>query len=198
MGVTHVAWDTQVSKGWDSVAGDIMFFDFAQKRTVKQAKHGGMTLAEMGPAPPPDLPFPTTVATLGCNDTYKSGLYELADLTVPVFGPRSRAFPRPRRPGPPSGARAEELVHAAAFVVLDTKCHASLPASERSSFVQVAKRRVVRGKRGTLEIYLRASGMPAALPDPSPPGAPPSGEPAGPAAPDLPPSEREDPFDDSK
>ncbi len=58
MGVTHVAWDTQVSMGWDTVAGDLMFFDFALKRTVKHAKYGGMTLAEMGPLPGPASPVP--------------------------------------------------------------------------------------------------------------------------------------------
>jgi hypothetical protein len=201
MGVTHVAWDNQVSKGWDSVAGDLVFFDFALKRTAKPSKHGGMTLAEMGPRPA-EGPLPSTVAYLGCNDTYRSGLYELADLTVPVFGPKSRSYPAPRRAGPPRGASAEELAGAAAFVVLDPKCQPSLPASERNSFTLAAKRRVVRGKRGTLELYLRSAGAPGALPEgPAPtnsPAAPPTqGEPT-PASPDEPgaPAEREDPFDD--
>ena len=196
MGVTHVAWDTQISKGWDSVAGDIVFFQFAVKHTTKLTKHGGMSLTEMAPSPPAEGPFPAAVAYLGCNDTYRSGLYELSDLTVPVFGPKSRAYPRPRRPG--SGAAAEALVKAASFVVLDPKCQASIPGSDRTSFTLAAKRRVVRGKRGTLEIYLRNTGAPVTLPEAGAPAAAP-GEPAAPVAPEEPtaPSERDDPFEDS-
>ncbi|WP_437811451.1 hypothetical protein [Sorangium sp. So ce1078] len=172
MGVTHVAWDTQVSKGWDTVAGDLMFFDFALKRTVKHAKHGGMTLAEMGPPPDPQAPFPTTVAYLGCGNSYKSGLYELSDLTVPVFGPNNRAFPTPRVSGPPAGESAAALLDRAAFAVVDPKCH-SLPTSARRDFTLAAKRRVLLGGKGKLDLYLRkdsevsAPAAPAA-PEPTP------------------------------
>ncbi|MGK4001219.1 hypothetical protein WMF31_01240 [Sorangium sp. So ce1036] len=170
MGVTHVAWDTQVSKGWDTVAGDLMFFDFALKRTVKHSKHRGMTLAEMGPAPDPDTPFPTTVAYLGCGNAYKSGLYELSDLTVPVFGPNNRAFPAPRVSGPPGGASAAELLKQAAFAVVDPKCHPSLPADKRD-FMLAARRRVLLGGKGKLDLYVRKGGgpsTPAAAKPPAP------------------------------
>lgn len=171
MGVTHVAWDTQVSKGWDTVAGDLMFFDFALKRTVKPSKHGGMTLAEMGPPPDPQASFPTTVAYLGCNNAYKSGLYELSDLMVPVFGPNNRKFPAPRVSGPPSGASAAELLGQAAFAVVDPKCHSSLPSAAKRDFMLAAKRRVFIGGRGNLELYLRKEGTTSA------PAAPQSPEP---------------------
>jgi hypothetical protein len=198
MGVTHVAWDNQGSKGWDSVAGDIVFFDFALQHTVKPARHGGMVLATMGPAPAPDAKLPSPVAYLGCNDAYRSGLYELADLTVPVFGPKSRAYPPPRRPAPPKGESIEALLGEAAAVVLDPKCQ-SLSDAQSGSFTLAAKRRVVRGKRGTLKIYLRttgvASGAPLGPPPASPAGAAPSGEPDTPPEGNLDSSEPADSSD---
>ncbi|WP_437277675.1 hypothetical protein WME90_41610 [Sorangium sp. So ce375] len=185
MGVTHVAWDNHTSRGWDTVAGDLMFFDFALRRTVKPSKHGGMILAEMGPAPDPRAPFSTTVAYLGCGDAYKSGLYEVGDLTVPVFGPNNRAFPAPRVSGPPGGESAAALLERAGFAVVDSKCH-TLPAQATRDFTLAAKRRVLLGKKGQqLDIYLRKEEAPSA------PAAPPAPEPSSTES-DLPPEPGED------
>lgn len=201
MGVTHVAWEHQLSKGWDSVAGDLVFFDFVQRNTQKKAKHGSMWLAEMGPAPPPEMPFTGPVAWLGCNDkqSYRNGLYEVSDLTVPVFGPRANTYPPPRHPGPSGkngegggGATAEQLVRAAAFVVLDERCVKTLPAGTTSDFTLAAKRKERRIKGGVRDLYLRTAGAPAPLgstpapapaPEPTQP-EPPEAAPAQPPSPD--------------
>ena len=199
MGVTHVAWENQLSKGWDSIAGDLMFFDFALKHTGKKTRHGAMHLAEMAPPPPPTsahAPFDATVAWLGCNDRqgYASGLYQIPDLTVPVFGPKSRSYPPPRKPGPPSGATAEALVRAASYVVLDTRCQKSLPAGTATEFTLAAKRKEPRIKGAVREIYVRMNGAPTPLsggaaapsaPAPAQPSTPP-GPPGPPDPPDTP------------
>ena len=89
---------------------------------------------------------------------------------VPVFGPNNRAFPAPRVSGPPAGESAAALVDKAAFAVVDPKCH-SLPASARPDFTLAAKRRVLLGGKGKLDLYLRKDGevsAPAAAPSPEP------------------------------
>ncbi|EYF02110.1 Hypothetical protein CAP_7450 [Chondromyces apiculatus DSM 436] len=165
LGVTHIAWEKEVSKGWDTVAGDFMFFDFTLKHTRNRSAHGRMLLAALGP-PPADAPFPTGTAWLGCNDDYKSGYYELHDLTVPVFGPKRLAFPKPRVAlAAKDKAAAEALIEAASFVVIDPRCEKTTPPSVRASFTLAAKRKEAHGKRPTRELYVRTSGAPAPLPE---------------------------------
>src|SRR5262249_51123879 len=64
MGVTHIQWDAALSKGWDSLAGDIMFFHFALQEAIERKTVGGMMLAKM-PKAPPDAPFDDNVVFLG-------------------------------------------------------------------------------------------------------------------------------------
>lgn len=91
LGATHVLW-TGKSKGTDSLAGDIMFFDFVQHHTKDLGSPGGMHLGQM-PDGPPSEPFNDTVAVFSCPGSYPNGLYRVQDLRVPVYGPESRHFP---------------------------------------------------------------------------------------------------------
>lgn len=169
MGVTHVAWESELSKGWDSVAGDLVFFSFALNHTKNRSRHGRMVLAELGPPPVEDR-FPAGVAWLGCNDDYRNGLYELSEMTVPVFGPKRRALPKPRM----ADASAEELIGAASFVVVDGRCQRSLPPTFRTEFTLAAKRKEPLGKRPVRELYLRTGNTPGQQPPaPAPASAPP-------------------------
>src|SRR5206468_3109632 len=103
------------------------------------------------------------VAYLGCNDSYRSGVYRLEDMTVPVFGPNSAVYPQPLRSGPPNGALPEQLVQAAQYVVLDPVCYPTLPIQTSAAFVLAAKRRVVRAdkRRVYLEIWMRSAAVQA-------------------------------------
>lgn len=158
MGVTHLLWDTQDSKGWDSIAGDITFFSFALRHGMEKKSVGGMTFAKMSPPPEPGEAFPDAVAFLGCNTTYRSGLYTRADMTMAAFGPKGRTYPEPRRPGPPKGESAEALAKDADVVVLEVKCQSALPPSVSRDFTLAAKRAVFRTKRA-VEIWIRASSL---------------------------------------
>jgi hypothetical protein len=174
--VTHLLWDSQVSKGWDSLAGDIMFFDFALRYGEEPKKFGGSVLARM-PKEPPPAELDDRAVFLGCNDQYKSGLYRLKDLTVPVFGPKRTKFPAPERPGPPAGESADALVADAAFVVIDPRCQKTTPDKVRTGFTLAARRKVVNGPKGakTHEIWIRTPGRPAPAPSPAPVAAPDDG-----------------------
>lgn len=186
MGVTHLVWDRQVSKGWDTVAGDLVFFSYALRYGQQPKSFGKTILAEMPEAPPPEA-FRDEVAYLGCDQQYKAGLYKLSDLTVPVFGPKSKKFPKPRQPGPKRGEPTEALLDQAGFAVLDPKCFTMSPA-RKDQFVLAAKRLVIRPPRGTskhLELWVRKEGpMPVPVP-------------ASVAGPDLPDEDEDEDEDES-
>ncbi|MFO0611399.1 MAG: hypothetical protein U0414_02340 [Polyangiaceae bacterium] len=164
MGVTHVSWEPQKSKGWDSIAGDIVFFEFATRETDQRGSGSGFEWGTMKPSEPTAQPI-REVAFLGCNNTVQDGLYHLADLHVPVFGPNNQAYPEPRMTGAPA-----ELLAKADAVVVDPKCPKSGLAL--TGFELVAHRKNLLNFGGTKElvIYLRVGGSLA--PTSSAPGSP--------------------------
>ena len=157
LGVTHIVWQDRISKGWDSVAGDLVFFDFAIRRTVDRKKIGQHWVARMPDEPPPDIPF-RKVAFFGCDEFYASGLYPLSAMTVPVFGPDRRNFPQPIAAGGdrPSDAFFEH----ADYVVVDRRCAKSIAARLGSKgFLHVANRKLQNtdhdGRRAPWTLYTR-------------------------------------------
>ncbi len=137
LGVTHLVWRDQTSKGWDSVAGDLAFFDFAFRYTVDRKKIGRHWVARMPVEPPRDVPF-GKVAFFGCDDFYASGLYPFSEMTVPAFGPDRRRFPKPIVP---SGDSPDAMFMQADYIVVDPRCANSTTAKLRSKgFQHVANR----------------------------------------------------------
>jgi hypothetical protein len=156
LGVTHVVWQESVSKGWDSVAGDLVFFDFAIQRTVDRKRVGSVSIGRMPDEPPADE-VAGPVMVFGCKDYYRTGLYRLEDLTTPVFGPASRAFAAPIETA--AAGAEQELVDRAAFAVVDPACGKGAEVMLRSQFVLAAKRKLVnpprRRSRAHWLLYLR-------------------------------------------
>lgn len=141
LGVTHLVWQERVSKGWDNVTGDLVFFDFAFHYTVNRRRVGVMWIGRMPDKPPPDKPA-GRVALFGCNDMYHSGLYELGSLNTPVFGPDKRMFAPPMEAATP--ANEASLIDKAAFVVIDPVCASREAAmARRRHFRLVADRTMV-------------------------------------------------------
>lgn len=155
LGVTHIVWKDSVSKGWDSLAGDLVFFDFAVRHTVSQRRVSGHWVAAMPEAPPPDVPY-GKVAFFGCPGDYRPGLYELSEMTTPVFGPERESFPDPSVAFDAEVDDAEGLVAQADYVVFDQKCGIRAGMELGGDFRQVAKRSLVNPKRrGKWLLYLR-------------------------------------------
>jgi hypothetical protein len=119
LGVTHVFGKTEKSKGNDSIAGDIRFFDYLRRHGKKPRAVSGGLLIEVRERP--KGPFDDSVAVLSCGNDYEPGLYEVGDLSTPPFGPRVNELPEPREPATLPGD-AEALVRRAEFVVVDPKC----------------------------------------------------------------------------
>lgn len=179
-GVTHVHWATLRSRSWDSVAADLMFFDFALRRTVKPKRFGPTTLAEMPPTPPigPE-DFDDSVAVIGCGRGYATGIYRVSDLQTKDYGTESNVFAEPRTAAPeePTAAQLTEMIRKVAFVVFDPSCNAKFRPTIAGLFDHAATRAKVPNYRNVLyELYLRkppkAPRKPAPAPAPTPTPAP--------------------------
>ena len=119
LGATHILWAPR-SKGTDSLAGDILFFDFVVRRAPGLGSFGGMRLSQMPDFAPRD-PFNGTVAVFSCEGSYPTGLYPVTALRVPVYGPRQREFPEaPARPMPADWA--ESLASVTEIVASEDRC----------------------------------------------------------------------------
>jgi hypothetical protein len=153
LGVTDLVWEHQLSKGWDSIAGDLVFFDFALKRTVDRRRLGGHRIGHMPDRRPADTPY-GEVVFLGCGDTYASGLYELSQMTTPVFGPERRDFPAPSVSAEDD---IEPLLERADFVVVDPKCarKAKARVSAAGFVLGAARKQINPGRKSRLELYFR-------------------------------------------
>lgn len=148
MGVTHIVWESQRSVGWDSIAGDLVFFNFVYRASGKRTRVGKFEIVEM-PQTPPNGPNLENVLYLGCGRPVRNGLYKLNDLSVPIFGAKSDKYRKPRE-----GGDAGKLVPKADAIVLETKCHKSLPAGASGEFEQVAKRKAMKHFKRARELTL--------------------------------------------
>jgi len=147
LGATHLLWAPK-SKGTDSLAGDIMFFDFALRRAQNMGAPGGLRLAKM-PDLPPSGPFNDTVAVFSCSGSYPTGLYPVKSLRVPVYGPRQRDFPNePARPMPPDWPAS--LANEAEIAVSEDRCFHEDSQLEHLGFSKVITRGRPPSTRGQL------------------------------------------------
>ena len=156
LGVTHLLWEDRTSKGWDSIAGDLVFFDFALNRTTGRKSVGNLRIGSMPTEPPLDTAY-GRVAYLGCGTTYATGLYELSQMTTPVFGPEKESFAEPIQPAPLEDVAG--LLDEASFVVLDPDCAGKLSGDvARAGFALGASRLQINPRRRTkLQLYVKAS-----------------------------------------
>jgi hypothetical protein len=119
LGVTHVFGKTEKSKGSDSIAGDIRFFDYLRRHGKNPRSVSGGLLVEVGDKP--EGPFEDTVGVLSCGRDYAPGLYHVEDLSTPPYGPRTKSLPKPRAAAhlPDDAA---DLVRQSEFVVVNPQC----------------------------------------------------------------------------
>ena len=152
MGVTHLVWRDRVSKGWDSLAGDLVFFDFAFRHALDRKKIGQHWVARIPDDPPPDTSF-GDVAFFGCDDFYESGVYRLSEMVVPVFGPDRRNFPRPLAAGT-DGPSNVSLEHAD-YVVVDPRCAKSIVTQLGPKGFRHVANRSAQNKGAAWKLYAR-------------------------------------------
>jgi hypothetical protein len=147
LGATHILWAPR-SKGTDSLAGDIMFYDFVSRRVQYMGAYGGFHLAKM-PDAPPTGPFNDTVAVFSCAGSYPTGLYPVSALRVPVYGPRQRDFPgAPTQPLPEDWATT--LPQVAQIAVTEDRCFRNDAQLGRLGFSKTVTRNRPPSTRGQL------------------------------------------------
>ena len=153
LGVTHVFARTEKSKGSDSIAGDIRFFDYLRRRAPERSSVSGGLLVPI--TKKPEGPFDDSVAMLSCGNDYAPGLYEVPDLAIQPFGPRARKLPSPRQPAT-LPEDADSLIGAAEYVVIDNGCFDHPPANLKNGRSMLIRRNASKAFRG-YEIWARGT-----------------------------------------
>jgi hypothetical protein len=148
--VSHAVWPDQHSEGFETLGGDIAFFEFMHRYTRNRQRMSSYDIAELPKVAPPEPTAERLVAVLGCGVDYATGLYRVTDLSTPRFGPDKAKFPPARAPlGKPEQYRKQVIA-----IVIDTMCpQPATPNHAELDFERVA-RRSERWGRGA-EIWLR-------------------------------------------
>lgn len=141
LGVTHLAWSANRSQGYEPLAGDIVFFEFAHRHAGTPRRVGGFYLAAM-PKKTPTPPVGDQVVVIGCAPDYASGIYRLSDVVVPRFGPAKVFFPKPRA----DATDEETWLHTARAVAIDSACGKGPSVKLIGSYERVAGRATTWGR----------------------------------------------------
>jgi hypothetical protein len=133
-GITHLVWANRLDHGTDTVAGALVFFEFAARHTEHLGTYGGFALAALSAAPPPDT-ADGEVAYYPCAEgsLFAEGLYPLGALARSVSDSRAIAQPV-------TGASKKQAYERARFLVHDVSCHGPLPEEARARFELLAAR----------------------------------------------------------
>ncbi len=150
--VTHLWAKTDRTRGTDSIAGELLFYDFLRRHSRKPRTIAGGILAELGDSAP-EGPFETSVLVISCGRDYDPGWYELEDLATPPFGPRAKKLPKPREPLGESAEQGEAIPNAE-YVVFESAC-----GSEHTSALRRSHSLLIKHKRSKLiaeyELWVR-------------------------------------------
>jgi len=147
LGATHIVWGPK-SKGTDSLAGDIMFYDFVLRRAEGMGTFGGYRLAKM-PDKAPSGAFNDTVAVFSCDGSYPTGLYPVSSLRVPVYGPRQRDFPS-QAPREMPEDWGQTLAGVAQIAATEDRCFKKDAVLKQLGFGEVVTRNRPPSTRGQL------------------------------------------------
>jgi hypothetical protein len=92
LGVSHLIWKGQSIRR-DSLAEDLAFFNYALNYTVERRQFGGFSIGTLPAKPPRTRRRDYEVALYGCGRPYRSGAYDLEQLSLPVLDPGPRPQP---------------------------------------------------------------------------------------------------------
>jgi hypothetical protein len=120
-GITHLWWATESASGWNSIAADLAFANFAFNFGVEPFSVERQTVARMPSTEPPD-DINDKVAMATCRGPYSSGIYQLTDL---MFAEPGRRWASRRS----ELGDLDKAVEEAGFLVVDPDCHPNLPDS---------------------------------------------------------------------
>jgi len=138
--VTHLVWERESMSGWNSIASDLAFANFAFNHGVDAQSVDKFMVARLPDTRPPES-INDKVAMLTCRGPYGAGWYNLTDLVVPDPG---KPWASPRSPIDD----VDKAVQDAGFLVVDPGCHPKLPDAVDSVFHRPFS-------RDSLKLYVR-------------------------------------------
>lgn len=138
LGATHVVWTDGRQRYWDSVAGEAVFYGFAQ-RTINQRTVAGVTIGELPKASPRTAPNTKLLLVRCSSKGYSTGIYELEDVAVLSFSSDHDELPKPRQALEFSALAAH--LSGVEYVVTDEVCSGEQTEAIRKVFVLVGRTR---------------------------------------------------------
>ena len=127
--VTHLIYHRGLRRSSDSLAGDLVFWDFVGRHANVILESGGWTLARM-PSRRPKRQSKTNVAVWLCQGSYDTGVYPLPSLAVHTLAGRPAPdFPKPIRPLPARPSADGAALEDVGFLVHSPRCGSALPAA---------------------------------------------------------------------
>jgi len=121
-GVTHVLWQAGATLGWDTFAGDLVFFEFVERATINRVQTAGLELAQLSPKRPPDVAEPRLVRLHACDG---AKTIPLANLDAALAGA--------------AVSPVDDPGHPPAFLVVQTGC-AAVPPESTAAYKMIATR----------------------------------------------------------
>jgi hypothetical protein len=135
LGVTHIVWRDKHSYGFDTLAGDLRFFDFVTNGVTRKSKAGGWVYGPM-PSQRPEVDSSDVVLYAGCESTFQPGLFRLRDMNVLPGKKNVKGF----EPLPDDEPGMKEAIERVSFVVHGKKCKNERPPVA-NDFILVANRK---------------------------------------------------------
>lgn len=141
--ITHVVWKRDAGFALSSIGGEVAFRYFATNYLEDLKLRRGLRIGAVPPEPPSDDQFFGRVAVLGCEESYRNGVYPIGALTQTwLRGPPDKSStPVPEQTIEPTlrPKRLEELFASVDAVRVETKCvpKKRLP---RSGFMKALQR----------------------------------------------------------
>ncbi len=129
-GVTHLVYRTTPSREPDTLAGEIVFANFASRAAGTPTRVGGWLVAPMPETAPAPGGAPDPVLVVTCGDGPAPGLYHLTDLAG--ASAITALLPAPFERGSPG-----ELLPEAMAVAQRSKC-STLPDGMKESFAMAS------------------------------------------------------------
>lgn len=141
MGVTHLAWKTGTSGGFDTLGSDLLFFRFAKFIAVSSRVVSDQTVARLPRSRPVDDTAESRVAMFDCDGHYSTGIYRLTRLVKSDYDPDHK-YP------PPDVSLPDDLDEAEAsdalrerYAAINPKCHTrEVGLATQAGLVEIAKR----------------------------------------------------------
>jgi len=135
LGITHVVWARRKAIGFDSLGGDLRFFEFVN--TIKRPKTAGSFYYGPMPGEAPEFQSSNVVLYAGCRATFEPGFFYVRDLNVRDRQPaKIKGF----KPIPDDEVEFEEAMGDVDFIVYGPKCGNGVPRPGRQ-FTHVATRK---------------------------------------------------------